>query len=190
MYVVGCLAGPSGSSAMVLGSPCSQELAAGAGSSRRRRGSFKQPCAARRSKPSARRRGSPSRAWQVFYGASSRGGADCCSPHFGAPIRCMCRASRVGVVEDQVGLLFLRGLAYLHARVGCVGGRKTRRSRASSVASVRRRHPALQEDQRTAHLQALQAQSIREQNPPGRATPWLRDSSASVSWAKAWPAAF
>ena len=47
------------------------------------RGSFKQPCAAKRSKLSARCRGSPSRAWQVFCG-DSRGGADCCSPHFGA----------------------------------------------------------------------------------------------------------
>ena len=173
---------------MVLGSPCSQELAAGAGSSRRRRGSFKQPCAAMQSKPSPELQGRPSGAWQCF--AEPRTAALIAAARtLEPPLRCMCRASRVGVVEDQVGLLFLRGLAYLHARVGCVGGRKTRRSGAFSIASVRRRHPALQEDQRTAHLQALRAQSIRERNPPGRATPWLRASSALASWARAWPAA-
>ena len=176
---------------MVLGSPCSQELAAGAGSSRRRprvvqaalRGEAVQAVCWAPRQPFAR--------LAVFCGAS-RGGADCCSPHFGAPMRCMRRAAGAGVVQDQVGLPFVRGLAYEHTRLrpAVVYGRKTRRSCASSFASVRRRRPALRKNERTAPLQRCVHKGIREQNPPGRATPWLRASSASASWAKAWPAAF
>ena len=183
---------------MVLGSPCSQELAAGAGSSRRRRGSFKQPCAARRSKPSARRRGSPSRAWQVFYGASSRGGADCCSPHFSSGITLRSAACVVLPVQEKYrtkwSSRFARGLAYEHTRLrrlACVAANASQRCIQHRILAGKLSTTTGRQQHRSVDSTASTRGFVihRRANPPRRATPWLQDSSASASWAKAWPAA-
>ena len=93
------------------------------------------------------------------------------------------------------GCQLVRGLAYEHTRLLRLRGVAAKRVAAVHSASHtcwEAKH-ILQEANSAAALQALQPQRLvihqRANNPPGRATPWRQDSSASASWAKAWPAA-
>ena len=177
---------------MVLGSPCSQEPASGAGSSRRR------PWG-RSSSPA--RRGGPS--CPLGAEAALLAPGKCfAEPHAAAliaaartlaPIRCMCRATGAGEVQDEVGLPFSRRLAYEHTRL-----RPAVLPQNASQSCIQRRSGAYiahstterPEDRAVASAATTKARNPSESSIQQGEQPWLRASSASASWAKAWPAAF